>query len=69
MKRGPNKRQIKPPSRTDLLDLDDIIFAESSSDSDFCVEDHHVNNESDSGASNMICSEGLYCIFIVIDLI
>jgi len=54
--RGPNKRKIKPPSNPELL-LE--FFSESSSDSDFHIEDHHVNSESDSGDSNFSFTDGM----------
>ncbi|VVC34294.1 Hypothetical protein CINCED_3A006531 [Cinara cedri] len=51
MERDPNKRRVKPPANPELVNLDDID-GESSSDSDFRIEDHYVNSESDSdGAS------------------
>uniref|UniRef100_A0A2S2QKR8 PHD finger protein n=1 Tax=Sipha flava TaxID=143950 RepID=A0A2S2QKR8_9HEMI len=51
MERDPNKRRVKPPANPELVCLDDID-GESSSDSDFRIEDHYVNSESDSdGAS------------------
>ncbi|XP_026817190.1 PHD finger protein 14-like isoform X1 [Rhopalosiphum maidis] len=48
MERGPGKRRIKPPVNLELIDF----YSESSSDSDFNIEDHYVNSESDSGDSN-----------------
>ncbi|XP_022181600.1 PHD finger protein 14-like isoform X2 [Myzus persicae] len=54
MDRGPNKRKIKPPNNMELL-MD--LFSESSSDSDFNIEDHYVNSESDSGDSNFSFTE------------
>ncbi|XP_060867719.1 PHD finger protein 14 isoform X1 [Metopolophium dirhodum] len=52
MERDPNKRRVKPPANPELVHLDDID-GESSSDSDFRIEDHYVNSESDSDrASN-----------------
>lgn len=47
MERDPNKRKVKPPSNPELVHLD-YTEGGSSSDSDFCIEDHHVNSESDS---------------------
>ncbi|XP_025206271.1 PHD finger protein 14-like [Melanaphis sacchari] len=48
MERGPGKRRIKPPANLELIEF----YSESSSDSDFNIEDHYVNSESDSGDSN-----------------
>lgn len=60
MERDPNKRRVKPPSNPELVHLDDID-GESSSDSDFRIEDHYVNSESDSdGASNFTYTDGLF---------
>jgi len=53
---GTEKRRIKPCDNPDLL-MDS--FSESSSNSDFHIEDHYseyINSESDSGF--------LYCIFV-----
>lgn len=59
MERDPNKRRVKPPSNTELVNLDDID-GESSSDSDFRIEDHYVNSESDSDrASYFTFTDGL----------
>lgn len=41
-----------------LMDL----FSESSSDSDFNIEDHYVNSESDSGDSNFSFTEGMLSV-------
>lgn len=76
MERDPNKRKVKPPSIGELVNLDDID-GESSSDSDFRIEDHYVNSESDSDrASYLSYSDGLfklffywYIILILIDLL
>ncbi|XP_016656123.1 PHD finger protein 14-like isoform X3 [Acyrthosiphon pisum] len=57
MDRGPNKRRIKPPDNPELL-LD--YFSESSSDSDFHIEDHYVDSESDSGDSSFIIADDTY---------
>lgn len=67
MERDPNKRRVKPPSNPELVCLDDID-GESSSDSDFRIEDHYVNSESDSeGASYYTYTDGNY--FIILFLI
>lgn len=59
MDRGPNKRRIKPPDNLELL-ID--FLSESSSDSDFRIEDHYVNSESDSGDSNFIIADGMLSV-------
>jgi len=58
--RGPNKRRIKTPDNPELL-MD--FFCESSSDSDFHIEDHYVNSESDSGDSDFIISDGMFSTY------
>lgn len=59
MERDPNKRKVKPPSNPELVHLDDID-GESSSDSDFRIEDHYVNSESDSDrASYFTFTDGM----------
>ncbi|XP_050433269.1 PHD finger protein 14 isoform X2 [Adelges cooleyi] len=49
MERDPNKRKVKPPSNPELVNLDDIA-GESSSDSDFRIEDHVIGSDSDIGS-------------------
>ncbi|XP_050540817.1 PHD finger protein 14 isoform X3 [Daktulosphaira vitifoliae] len=51
MERDPNKRKVKPPSNPELVNLDDIA-GESSSDSDFRIEDHVINSGSDSDVAS-----------------
>lgn len=59
VERDPNKRKVKPPSNPELVHLDDID-GESSSDSDFRIEDHYVNSESDSDrASYLTYTDGM----------
>jgi len=59
VERDPNKRRVKPPANPELVSLDDID-GESSSDSDFRIEDHYVNSESDSDrASNFTFTDGM----------
>lgn len=63
VERDPNKRRVKPPANSELVNLDDID-GESSSDSDFRIEDHYVNSESDSdGASYFTFTDGLFITF------
>lgn len=58
MERGLNKRRVKPPSNPELLNFE-YIFDESSSDSDFRIEDHCTNSGSDSyEASSLTYTEG-----------
>jgi len=65
VERDPNKRRVKPPANSELVNLDDIE-GESSSDSDFRIEDHYVNSESDSdGASYFTFTDGLFIIFLI----
>lgn len=59
MERGPNKRKIKPSSNPEWIHLDDFEN-ESSSDSDFCIEDH---SESDSDGASY--TEGLLNIYFI----
>jgi len=60
VERDPNKRRVKPPANPELVHLDDID-GESSSDSDFRIEDHYVNSESDSDrASNFTFTDGMF---------
>ncbi|CAH1733453.1 unnamed protein product [Aphis gossypii] len=47
MERAPGKRRIKPPANLESIDFD----SDSSSDSDFNIEDHYVDSESGSGDS------------------
>lgn len=62
MERDPNKRRVKPPTNSELVNLD--IDGESSSDSDFRIEDHYVNSESDSDeASYLTFTDGLLYLF------
>lgn len=64
MERDPNKRKVKPPSTGELVNLDDID-GESSSDSDFRIEDHYINSESDSDrASYLTDFDGLFVFYI-----
>jgi hypothetical protein len=68
VERDPNKRRVKPPANPELVCLDDID-GESSSDSDFRIEDHYVNSESDSdGASYFTYTDGEYIILFLIYL-
>jgi len=67
VERDPNKRRVKPPANPELVHLDDID-GESSSDSDFRIEDHYVNSESDSDrASNFTFTDGMFKKKNVID--
>jgi len=60
VERDPNKRKVKPPANPELVHLDDID-GESSSDSDFRIEDHCVNSESDSDrASYLTFTDGMF---------
>jgi len=61
VERDPNKRRVKPPANPELVHLDDID-GESSSDSDFHIEDHYVNSESDSGDSSFIIADGMLSV-------
>jgi len=58
--RGPNKRRIKPPKN--LESLIELFSETSSSDSDFNIEDHCVNSESDSGDSNVTFADGMLSV-------
>lgn len=68
MERAPGKRRIKRPANLELIDFD----SDSSSDSDFNIEDHYVNSELDSGDSCFSLSDGMFkknlfnVIFIVL---
>lgn len=70
MERDPNKRKVKPPAISELLNLDDIE-GESSSDSDFRIEDHNVNSESDSDRASYLtntdglCTISLYILILI----
>lgn len=65
MERDPNKRRVKPPANPELVNLD-YIDGESSSDSDFRIEDHCINSGSDSdGASNFTYTDGLFFVFLM----
>jgi len=65
VERDPNKRKVKPPAMSELVNLVDID-GESSSDSDFRIEDHYVNSESDSDrASYFTYTDGLIIIFLL----
>lgn len=66
VERDPNKRRVKPPANPELVHLDDID-GESSSDSDFRIEDHYVNSESDSDrASNFTFTDGMFNVMLYI---
>jgi len=56
VKRAPSKRRIKPPANLESIDSD----SDSSSDSDFNIEDHYVDSESDSGDSCFSLSNGMF---------
>lgn len=56
MERAPGKRRIKPPANLESIDFD----SDSSSDSDFNIEDHYVDSESGSGDSCFSLSDGMF---------
>lgn len=65
VERDPNKRKIKPPTMAELVNLEDTD-GESSSDSDFRIEDHYVNSGSDSDrASYSTYTDGLFIVMLV----
>lgn len=65
VERDPNKRKVKPPAMAELVNLDDTD-GESSSDSDFRIEDHYVNSGSDSDrASYSTYTDGLFISMLV----
>jgi len=65
VERDPNKRKVKPPAMSELVNLVDID-GESSSDSDFRIEDHYINSESDSDrASYFTYTDGKFKFFLL----
>lgn len=62
MERDPSKRRVRPSTNPEWIHLDDF-YSESSSDSDFHIEDHSIFESDSDDASYLSFNDGLLNMF------